>query len=251
MKLLMTQNQLNQVHNKYYLEKIENIRGHGDTKNTLFANPFYFHTHPNDTCITDCLKTGILFEKFILSFVKQFIDPDKNILDIGANIGVHSVVYSNYLKHGNVYSFEPQKVIYDLLVSNLHVNNCKNVIAYNFGASNVDDTFYMNAHYDTLDNQGAFRICSKDESTGLTIQCKRIDDLNIENVGYVKIDVEGHEYETLLGMQTLLEKNKPNLLIEIHESSPTKNNVLMFLEKIGYCQYICLSHCDYLFISYK
>lgn len=251
MRLIMTEDEISKIHNKYYCKKIQNVRGHGNIENAMFVNPFYFYTHPNDTCIADCLKTGVLFEKFILSFVEQFIDPNKNILDIGANIGVHSVVYSNYLKDGTVYSFEPQKVVYDLLVLNLDVNNCKNAVAYNFGASNIDDTFYMNAHYDSKDNQGAFKICSKEESSGLSIQCKRIDDLKIDNVGYIKIDVEGHEYETLLGMKTLLHNNKPNLLIEIHNSSPTKHSVFELLENVGYNEYIRLSHCDYFFTTGK
>lgn len=248
MKLLFDESYVNRIHNKYYVEKIQNVRGYSaNFGNAIFVDPFYFYVHPNDTCVSDCLKTGVLFEKFLLSFVKQFIDPTKNILDIGANIGVHSVVYSNYVHSGKVYSFEPQKVVYEILESNLQINNCTNVIPYNFGASDRDDTFYMNAHYDSKDNQGAFRICSKEESTGITIQCKRIDDIGIENVGYVKIDVEGHEYETLLGMQELLIRDKPVMLIEIHNSSPTKASVFEFLQLIGYNEYMRLSHCDYVF----
>ena len=252
MKLLMTTQEVNQIHNKYYGGKILNVRGYsGDLKNTLFVHPFYFHIHPNDTCVSDCLKSGVLFEKFLLSFVKQFIDPNKNILDIGANIGVHTVVYANYVQKGKVYAFEPQKVVYEILTSNLQVNNCTNVIPYNFGASNVNDTFYMNAFYDEKANQGAFRICPKEESTGLDIQCRRIDELGITNIGYVKIDVEGHEYETLVGMERTLQANMPVMLIEVHESSPTKQDVFAFLEKIGYNGYIRLSHCDYLFMYTK
>lgn len=213
-------------------------------KDSIFVSPFYFCVHPNDTCIADCLRTGILYEKFLLSFVKQFIHPEKNILDIGSNIGVHSVVYSNYLTSGRVYAFEPQPVVFGILSKNLEMNNCKNVVAYNVGASSTDSQFYMNAVYSAKENQGAFRICSKEEAT-ITIQCKRLDDLGVTNIGYVKIDVEGHEYETLLGIETILTRDKPTILIEVHESSPTKTKVFDFLEKVGYTRYMRLSHCDY------
>jgi FkbM family methyltransferase len=248
MNLLLDIESVNLIHNQYYLKKIENNKGClENTEGSLFVDSFYFYTHPNDTCISDCLKTGVLFEKFLLSFVKQFIDPTKNILDIGANIGVHSVVYSNYLTAGTVYAFEPQPVIYNILLKNIEVNRCDNVVTYNFGASAVESEFCMNAFYDTKANQGAFRICSKEESTGLQIQCKPIDSLKLDNVGYVKIDVEGHEYETLLGMKELLTTNKPVMLIEIHESSPTKASVFALLKEIGYTDYMRLSYCDYLF----
>ena len=184
----------------------------------------------------------------MLTFVEQYIDPNKNILDIGSNIGVHSVVYSNYLNNGAVYAFEPQPVVYELLCQNIKVNNCNNVIAYNFGASNKHDQFYMNADYNYKQNQGAFRICDNEStSSGIMIECKPVDDLNIKNVGYVKIDVEGHEYETLLGMKRLLARDLPVMIIEIHDSSPTKKEVITFLEEIGYTEYMRLSHCDYLF----
>lgn len=107
----------------------------------------------------------------------------------------------------------------------------------------------MNAHYDKPDNQGAFRICEKGE-IGINIICKKLDDLNLSNIGYIKIDVEGHELNTLLGLQKTIQSNFPNLMIEIHDSSPTKYDVINFLENIGYKYYYKLSHCDYIF-SFK
>ena len=189
------------------------------------------------------MRSGILFEKFIVTFVKQFIDPAKNIIDLGANIGTHSVIYSNYT-NGIVFAFEPQKMCFDILNKNLELNNCHNVIAYNFGGSNENKKFYMNANYNEKHNQGAFCISDDGE---LEIECRVIDELHIENVGYIKIDVEGHEYKTLLGLKHLIVKNKPNIMIEIHESSPLKNETIILLIEFGYKSHIRLSHCDYIF----
>jgi len=242
---------IDKIHNRFYNEKIMNKNGNKNMKESdIKVGDFYFRVHPNDTCISDCLKTGILFEKFILSYVRQYIDPTKNILDIGANIGVHSIVYSNYLTTGNVYSFEPQKEVYNLLCQNIEINNCFNVIPYNFGASNEDNIFFMNANYEEKLNQGAFRICNQlEHSTGIYIECKKIDDLILSNIGYIKIDVEGHELEALYGMTNTILNEHPTILIEIHESSPTKNDVFKFFENHSYTKYIRISHCDYLFLN--
>lgn len=251
MKCILDKQEIDLLHNQFYREKITNRRG---TKNLIPTDirvgDFYFRTHPQDTCISDCLRTGILFEKFIVSYVRQFIDPTKNILDIGANIGVHSVVYSNYLTTGQVYAFEPQKVVYDILVQNIDINNCSNVTTFNIGLSDTNSTLFMNAYYDEKQNQGAFSICSEtDHTKGIHIECKKADDLNLQNIGYVKIDVEGHELHTLKGMKNILIQNKPAILIEVHETSPTKAEVFSLLEELGYSQYHKLSHCDYLFPS--
>jgi FkbM family methyltransferase len=201
-----------------------------------------FIVHKNDTS-ADCLRSGILFEKFIVTFVKQFIDPTKNILDIGASIGTHAVIYSNYT-NGNVFAFEPQKMCFDILNKNLELNNCNNVVAYNFGGSDENKKLYMNANYDKKDNHSAFSITENGE---LEIECRVIDELHIENVGYIKIYVQGHEYKTLLGLKQLILREKPTIMIEIHETSPLKNETLILLVELGYKTNIRMSHCDYIF----
>jgi len=242
---------INKIHSKYYNQKIQHNNGINDTvtasdmEQKVNVSPFKFIVHKNDTCIADCLKTGILFEKFILSFVKHFIDPRKNILDIGANIGVHSVVYSTYTI-GKIYAFEPQPLVFNLLKKNIELNNCNTIIPYNYGASDKDDTFFMNACYNEKINHGAFRICEK-EDVGINIECKKIDNLQLTDIGYIKIAVEGHELNALLGLENTILLNLPNIMIEIHNSSPTKYDVFFFIEKMGYKYYYKLTHCDYIF----
>ena len=106
----------------------------------------------------------------------------------------------------------------------------------------------MNACYDIKENQGAFRIDeSLNQNTGLQIDCKIIDELNIKNVGYIKIDVEGHEYETLLGLKNTLITQQPVIFIEIHDDSASKDQTFSLLKELGYVNYYKLTHCDYLF----
>ena len=81
----------------------------------------------------------------------------KYIIELGANIGTHSIIYSNYTT-GNAYVFEPQPIIYDILLKNIDMNNCNNIIPYNFGTSNINNTYYMDVNYDTKENQGGFSI---------------------------------------------------------------------------------------------
>jgi FkbM family methyltransferase len=249
MNSLIDSNQINAIHHMYYARHvIRNRRGTtkqiGSPYQAIPVGEFLFYTHPNDTCVSDCLRTGWLFEKFLLSFVQQFVDPSKDVLDVGANIGNHAVVFSTYTS-GRVHAFEPQPLIYDILQTNVRSNNSTNIITYPFGASNVDATFQMNADYSVPENHGAFRIC--DEGS-LTIRCKPLDSLSLSNVGFVKMDVEGHELAALQGMkETLL--SRPPLMIEIHEDCPTRQETLNLIQSYGYTSYYKMTHCDYIFLA--
>ena len=60
----------------------------------------------------------------------------------------------------------------------------------------------------------------------------KLDDLCIKDkISFIKIDIEGNEYEFLLGAKNLIKKNKPILLIEIHNNF---NKVLKLLYKLNY-----------------
>jgi FkbM family methyltransferase len=256
MNCIFNENDAQQIHNEYFSKNIINKNGtcnicfDTDNLEQVDVEGFRFIVHKYDTCIADYLRNGCLFEKFQLSFIKQFIHPNKNIIDLGANIGTHSIIYSNYTT-GNVYSFEPQKMVFDILNKNIQCNNCNNIIPYNCGASNINNKFYMNAHYDFKENQGAFKIDENlNKTNGLEIDCVVIDELNLNDISYVKIDVEGHEYYALQGMKNLLIRNRPTIMIEIHDFCSTKNETINFLLSLGYSNFYKLSYCDYLFPTF-
>lgn len=261
-KCIFDESRVDTIHYNYYSMVIPNKNGSNDcieydeqTLEKISVENFTFIVHKNDTCIADCIRSGCLYEKFLLSYLRHFINPNKNVLDLGANIGTHSVIYSNYINSNSVvYSFEPQKLVFDILTKNIELNNCKNIVTFNLGCSNVNDVFYMNACYEIKENQGAFRIDSTlNESTGLRIECKildeLLDELNINQIGYVKIDIEGHEYEALLGMRNMLSRDHPVIMIEIHDSCSTKNDTMGILVELGYSTHYRISHCDYIFIN--
>lgn len=69
------------------------------------------------------------------------------------------------------------------------------------------------------------------------VQTDRLDAFDLHDVGFVKIDVEGHEMAVLRGATGLLASQRPNLLIEIEqleEGTPHRENVFRFLESLDY-----------------
>lgn len=214
-----------------------------NTQEVLRAEGFNFCTLKNDTCVSDSLRQNRIFEKFLVAFLSKIVNPDKNMLDVGSNIGVWSIVYSTIIR-GNIYAFEPQEKIFDCLIKNIRLNQCANIIPYNFALSDKKTNYLMNASYDENNNFGAFRICAEGS---LSIHSEIGDSLNLTNIGFMKIDVEGHELQVLKGLSNTIQESKPLLLIEIHMTQENCNDTFQYIVSIGYKYVLKITHCDYLF----
>ena len=133
------------------------------------------------------------------------IIKNKAILDIGANIGNHTLYYISECGASSVYCFEPVKDTFYTLKKNIEINGAENIVhLFNKGVGSVSCNAKV-ALYNEPSESGNIEIISIDE---LKI---------IEDIGLVKIDVEGFEIEVLKGMMKTLYKNKPYITIEIRD----------------------------------
>ena len=91
--------------------------------------------YKNETYIINSFKKGSYWDIKTLNILKQYIPPNKNILEIGGHCGTSSIVYSSYLNDENkVFVFEPQLNMFKLLVHNIYQNGLdKRIKPYNYG----------------------------------------------------------------------------------------------------------------------
>jgi hypothetical protein len=68
-------------------------------------------------------------------------------------------------------------------------------------------------------------------------------------IGFIRIDVEGHEYQCMLGLVNTIQKYNPVIMIEVHDSCPQQADTFNLLYELNYTKYIKLSHCDYVFFK--
>ena len=193
-----------------------------------------FNCYINDTTITNNIKAGVPWEKFMHKYFKKYSDKNKIALDIGANIGTHTIYLSDYFKE--VYAFEPQKNIFTILESNVKLNNSTNIITHNFGLGDLNKKEKMDSYdVNSFVNQGSIGIDKTGYSNGETIHIKILDEMNLDNIKFIKIDVEGYEYNVLKGSKKTIEKSRPFIIIEINIKS-IKNyfNILNFFKEINY-----------------
>ena len=156
-----------------------------------------------------------IFDPHILSEIVNNLNKDSVFLDIGANIGQHSLVSSQFCK--TVYSFEPLSEIYQQFSESIRKNKFKNIKANNFALGNASGE--MEIYIPTINFGGSSLV--KDglnkgfEVNSQKITIKKLDDLSeITKFDLIKIDVEGFEYEVLKGGENKIKQNQTIIILE-------------------------------------
>ncbi|SDL86138.1 FkbM family methyltransferase [Chryseobacterium taihuense] len=156
-------------------------------------------------------KYGI-YEKNVIDSIFKVINPNTTILDIGSNIGQHSLILAPYCK--KIYAFEPIPEIYEEFKNSIKANNYKNIVLQNIAIGGKKET--KNFYYSSS-NAGSSSFIKNNGSTKL-IHVK-IDLLkNVlpadQNFEIVKIDVEGYEAVVILDNKEIFLKNRPIFFLE-------------------------------------
>lgn len=194
-----------------------------------------FFTCHNDVVFVEHLAKGIVYEediifKYIISrFQKMDSSIPKIILDIGGHIGSHTLLYSKYIPNSTIYTFEPQKELYNILKMNLTVNAITNVNTFNCAVGELNGTCTMSGMlydgYNTTVSYDTDRLLNYGGITvgmgGEKIDMISIDSLNLPACHYMKIDVEGAEALVFLGALNTIRKYKPFIMFENSDKTVT------------------------------
>ena len=182
-----------------------------------------------------------------LKIIERYSDKAKDALDIGVYRGVYTYKLSENFK--TVHSFEPNPLLYPFLEKNLN-KIIKNIKLYNVALSDKNDetelklplrtTSMFKDNIEELFQLGAATMHPDnkiEKYKNIPIKTKRLDDIGIKNaIGFIKIDVEGHEIEVIQGGEKTIKDNKPVLLIEIEKRHSQRNveESISIIKKYGY-----------------
>lgn len=170
------------------------------------------------------------YEESIFRFFQKLDIPNGTILDVGANIGIYSLMFSRVCgANGKVFSFEPGSLNYTLLGLNKLINKLHNVYAFNYAVGNHDG--FGKLFLDDPTTHSMKKVFSKSEQVNVV----KIDTFcgknNINKVDLIKIDVEGAEHDVLVGAEYTIKKHKPIIIIEFVEN---QQRIIDFLIKHNY-----------------
>ena len=203
-------------------------------------------TVENDAYIGQCVRRGLEWDGWMRVDLPNIYRSGTDIVDVGGNIGCNALMYSDY---GPVHTFEP--IFHSVLTENVNRNILRNpVTVHPYGLSNTAGTqnMYM-AKPDTrgLVNYGSGTVVSAAHVEPIgTFEFKRLDDVYSGTPSVIKIDVEGHEYQVILGGLETIKRSLPALYIEIFdfETSP----IIPLLTELGYTSVPRPEH-NYLFTN--
>lgn len=193
-----------------------------------------FWTMPYDPICKEISLNGFYEKELLMGMCKLVEGKAGTVLDIGANIGNHSVFFSRIFS--KVISFEPVPSNCWILKANLNLNGIKNVQLIEKGLSNTNEKLYI-AHEDPKNTNNGI---SRNDISGTqnTVDVVKGDD-ELEKLSFpapilmIKIDVEGLEPEVIMGLEKTIVSHKPIIYWEaFHKNAVDQSRVL--LEKLGY-----------------
>jgi len=144
---------------------------------------------------------------------RQVLRPGDLALDIGANLGSHTLPLAQFVgPTGGVYAFEPQRILFQILCGNVALNEIGNVRALPFALGRVAGSAKVPAlDYRGVNNFGGVPLGTEH---GEDVPVVTLDQLGLPKVRLIKIDVEGMELDVLAGAKATLARCRPILYVE-------------------------------------
>lgn len=216
---------------------------HGDLDyyKTPNGNFYIPRDAPNDLII-NCIKSGKIFEPEIVEAARKIIKPGSAVLDVGANFGQMSLLFSEMAgEDGVVYAFEADDFVFDILKKNIEANDRKNIEPL-FGAvfdESGKDLFFPKQDFERFDAYGSYGI-DPNAHTGRKVPSIAIDDLVFEKpISFMKVDVQGSDLFAMQGAARTIGKHRMPILFEFEqqfqdEFGTSFRDYVEFVDSIGY-----------------
>ncbi|MDY0090817.1 MAG: FkbM family methyltransferase [Flavobacteriaceae bacterium] len=170
-----------------------------------------------------------------------------HIVEVGANIGTETISFCDIAKKYNcsVIAFEPVPSNFEIIIHNQKLNQIDNLILHPCLVAEQEGKAYFN--FPSGNNSGSgFIDRQQKETNGREYDVVTLDNtVNGEEVSFMSIDVEGFEYQVLLGARQILSQSKPVFILEVNKKylktrgNTSVNELYKFLESMHYnCYYI-------------
>jgi FkbM family methyltransferase len=187
------------------------------------------------------------YEKEIVDIVRKHINPTRDVIDVGANIGLYSILFSKLIfKDHRVLCIEPSPAAIKYLRKNIERNNSVNTIIYEGIATKTKGYYKFNIipgmeEYSSL-GPITHRWTDGKKYESIDVSGDTIDNLVINynlNPGFIKVDVEGAEYLVFSGARETIKKYRPIILSELSDNMMTNlgnssEDVIQMLRECNY-----------------
>jgi FkbM family methyltransferase len=177
--------------------------------------------------------------------LERFLAPGSVFLDVGANEGFFSVQASRRVgPHGRVVAVEPQQRLAPVIQRNLELNGCTNVAVFSCAISDREGEAELHLAPDTNTGSTALYQSTRYRLPRVTVPVTTLEDFvdraGLARIDFVKMDIEGFEYEAILGSPRLFESGRiAALALELHPDPIAQRGldasaIARFLSRCGY-----------------
>jgi FkbM family methyltransferase len=190
-----------------------------------------------------------MFERETVLTCRRLIRPGDVVLDIGANIGAHTLYLARCVGPGGcVVAFEPTDFAFHKLVTNVGLNpelasriRMEQVMLMEQPGQQVEPRLYSSwplSPQADLHGKHCGRFMDTKGARAMTLD-EYLDQARIEKVSFIKMDVDGHECGVLRGSKATLTRHQPVIVMELApyvlaETGHSVDELLAILESLGY-----------------
>jgi FkbM family methyltransferase len=177
--------------------------------------------------IGDAIIRGEFWDPHLKEVIETHANRDRVAIDAGAYIGFHSVFLARHF--ARVYAFEPQRGAYNLLRANIELNGQRNIEASDLGLYShscwlrlapdemqeiVVQRNGSEIDYGSIENAAALSFVVSEKQTEDSVRALTIDSLNLDEVGFIKIDTQGADFCVLKGAEKTIRRCRPVVTFE-------------------------------------
>ena len=226
-------------------ERDANIDGRGQWQLKLFKTRlgnYYLPTNvPTDIIIKE-MMAGRVFESEIVEVAKKYIKKGTAVLDVGANFGQMTLLFSDLVgKRGVVFSFEADDFVFEVLKKNIAANRRGNIAPICKAVYNAcgHTMFYPVPDFQRFGSFGSYGL-DPNATHGRKVETITIDSLNIQQpISFMKVDIQGSDLFALQGSTETIRKHQMPIIFEFEaqfqeEFKTSLDDYLRFIETIDY-----------------
>lgn len=175
-------------------------------------------------------RRGEFYEEEELAIIANHFSGG-TFVDVGANVGNHSLFALLFLGAAKVIAFEPLPEAAKLIELNIALNGLQEKFRlHRQGLSDSASFAQVNTDPSKIDNLGGTRLSVTNSETGIELVAG--DDVLHEKVDFIKIDTEGFELPVLRGLRNTIDQHKPSLFVEVENENRPEFEAMM--AQMGY-----------------
>ena len=211
------------------------------TVKTTKARHGDFHIFENDIFISRCLDLYGEWSEAEMIIYNTLLKKEHVVIEVGSHIGCFTVPISRLVN--SVFSFEPQRTVFQVLNTNLITNKVHNVYSYMYAVGSTNkDILLKEIDYQSEDmvkgfNSGGVHLNQiENKENGYPSKQVKLDDFMPKDirVDFIKVDAEEMEIEVLKGADNIIKRNKPMMYLESHMTNKDLPN---YVANLGYKVY--------------